>query len=377
MIPPSRILLKEQIQEITEQLVLVSKGNTRWFDKRGIEINSKGMTSILNIKPGAELNHWNDLTNGLIINHFGSTLSFPFVHFYHWGEKPVTVNFQNCDLVEKLDGKIICVCFPQKSIIKPCWHTKTNISDYDYSDDTLQLADPLINKIKFNYGDVDYTYMFEMVNGNSLTKYDPIKHGLYLIGGRHLPTMSECSEDELDKSATRMNVLQPDKWSINGWSDAYKIMRDIKDCEGFIARDKTTGERVIIEKQYSITRQLKYTYKRLLPIYLSGDRDDYENRYPETKGKFDLIERSINDRVNAVIKTSSKWRNSTETYNRREIIEFIHAAANIPTWMNRIIMRLIYEKDDDLSMRRIAREEIYNISHSNLKDILGLKDEVG
>lgn len=241
---------KAQLIEMCDQII---ENNLIWFDNHGIHLSAKTNCYILSRKPHSLLNHWNKLTNGLVISKSGEIWSFPMEYMPTYGEDG-DFFISASDLEEKLDGHLISLCFPTKSIKKPCWHTKNSIStstdDLESGEDKeiFNSLSKMLKNINYNWNDAQTTLVFELVDGSKKIKYSDIRKGLYLIGGRKLATNDELTSEELDATADRLRLPRPEVWnSVKSWLDIKEIYDEIRknkiDFEGFIIRDYGYGTR--------------------------------------------------------------------------------------------------------------------------------------
>lgn len=385
MIPHNIALLREQVSEIGRQLIQSAHGIESWFKKWNIHVENKISCWVLSTKPGAEINHWNRLTNGMVIDRNGSCWSFPFMHFYNLGEKNApNVNMHVSDVIEKIDGHAVCACFPARDASHPMWHNDVCIDcspfDNGRKESVVLNFIKSINKVRFTVFDLDYTYMFQLINEDAPTQYTKEKYGLYLVGGRRLTDFNEYDEKELDQIANRFQVMRPGRWTTHsGWEGIQPILEK-NDLPGFLLRERNDGLRIKLERKRCLDRKeseerskklnKKTKYKRLLPEYQEGKAAEVISKYPESKDKFDKIETSLTDRIKFVIQRVEHWKMSTPHMTRRDIVEALRTSDE-PSWARNFIIKLIYEEEP---LEPLIRNDLLRITHGHLRRILGLRD---
>jgi hypothetical protein len=212
----------EKMQNLLDTIVnKLVNGDFTWFEQNDIVVKTKGEYWVLNYHKIADKNEYNMLTRGLVVGPKG-IISFPFARFLNYGEpKAANVDFNNADVMEKLDGSMVGVCFPSGDVNKPVWHFRNLLSTYQQDRDFVikgfvhneeaQLLDEVkvyLDQITFPKELVDYTLIFEFISRCNavVTRYEPEQYGLYLIGARHLPSLKEMDENELDWTAHYLKV---------------------------------------------------------------------------------------------------------------------------------------------------------------------------
>lgn len=388
MIPHNIGLLKERIAEISIQLKAEDTSfhvARKFFSNRGIEIFDKLSHWILRRVPGAETNPWNSLTNGLVIPRLNpsgkkdvtSIWSFPFTKFFVPGEL-FAPEFGMGTLVEKIQGTPICVCFPSRVWAfndKPnpvfCHTLQMSGNSIDESNPettTLAEARKLIESIEFGAQDIGSTFMFEYIRPGS-DWYADNRVGLHLVGARQMSNFDEYSERELDDVAKRFRVGRPEIWyDLRTWKDMASILHKDK-YPGYIVRFDD-GRRLKLEKASILYKNSKkLTYKKLIPMWLDGQRHHVQKSNPESAALFDELEKTIDKTVIWLADTISKLR-VIHTLPRRDQMEAIRKAS-IAKWAHRFVMRGIHE--DPVEVPAMMRNELLRMSPGVLKSTLELK----
>ena len=133
---------KRRLQTIISNAV---GGNSRWLTQQNIWVGDKGSYFVLNYGPG-QRNEFDRLVRGMVIRKpdvkvadlLSLIVSFPFVRFHNQHEKEAApVNFQNAQMIEKLDGTMVGVFFDGSELR---WHTRKMICTHP-SD--LELTAPI------------------------------------------------------------------------------------------------------------------------------------------------------------------------------------------------------------------------------------------
>ena len=125
---------KQRLREIIQHLIA---GDKDWLSQQWILVGKKQGYWILNYLQGPR-NDYNRLVRGLVVQQpptgwTGDPLSliksFPFVRFFNQGEKEADpVNMSNSEMLEKLDGTMVGVFFPDGNVTKPQYHTRKMMS---------------------------------------------------------------------------------------------------------------------------------------------------------------------------------------------------------------------------------------------------------
>ncbi len=351
---------KNAIRTIIGELI---NENADWFKQYNIGVRSKDDFWVLNYGPGPR-NNFNRLVRGMVVQKpvvgfQGDVLSlirsFPFIRFYNQGEaEAAAVDFSNAEMLEKMDGTMVGVFFPNGS---PEFHTRKMLSTFK-DDMNLGITTfagsfakfmPEIKKyvIKLNFGleDQDFTYIFEFVHEISyvLTKYLPSQYGLYLLGARNVKTHEEFSEDQLDLVAKKIGAFRPRRFEVI--SDFEQIQQMFKTCcennadfEGFVFRDKITGHRLKVkDPDYVAKHHLldNSSFRRLIPIILKEEEEEVMAVLPHTIPRVAEFKKIFNDYVETVIQITKEWQ--AKGLSGRELTVAIFGEEMLPKWKRRLL----------------------------------------
>jgi hypothetical protein len=327
--------LLDKLRFIADNLTL---GNHEWFLAHGIVAKNKGDYWVLNYQQFADKNEYNVLTRGLVIARDGTIASCPFFRFFNYGEPHAArVDFDNADVLEKLDGSLVGVFFPEGDVTQPVWHFRSLISAYardrgfaikgfvlnEAETPLLMEVEPFLNHVRFSDDLKDHSLVFEFISRANavITRYEPHQHGLYLIGARHLTTLRELSEDELDELAKRLTLRRPRRWRANSYEEVRAMMAHFpQDYEGFVIRDRSSGERIKIKSEDYLRRHrllTKLNYRSLVPVWLQGERGEIEAYFPQTVKIFDEIAACHRRFVEQAVSLLQSWRDRKAT--RKEV----------------------------------------------------------
>lgn len=312
--------------------------NHNWFLDNGIIVKDKGNYWVLNYVQYADKNPYNVLTRGLVVHKSGRIASCPFFRFFNYGEPTAAaIDFANADILEKLDGSLVGVFFPE-GVDSPFWHFRSLLSAHQkdrefaikgfvFNEESPLLMEvyPYLKSIEFKEDLKEYSLMFEFISRANavVTKYDPDQYGLYLIGARHLPTLSELTELELDELARTLGIRRPKRWDASSYEEVIRMMEEFpkeKVYEGFVIRDRITGERNKIKNEDYLKRHrllTKLNYKNLIPLYFDGERGEIEAYFPQSKEIFDKIETAYTNMVKEALKVLLFWQD--KKVSRKEV----------------------------------------------------------
>jgi hypothetical protein len=301
--------------------------NQNFFNKYCIDYGIKKENWVLNYRQGEERNQVNRLCRGLVVNQAtGTIVSFPFTRFFNYGEKEAdSISFPEAEIMEKMDGSLVAVSFPSANIDQPLWQTRKMLSTFDsefigksFKGDPIKLINLIgqyVKKLNFTNGHLSHTWMFEFIHEHTrvITNYENNRHGLYLIGGRNLHTYSELSENYLDRVAQEIGAKRPRRWSLveTSHEEVVKLFESQpKDFEGFIARQKNTPYRVKIKSEDYLKRHHLLTntsYKRLLPLWFSGEHLEVLAYLPHILSKIETIEIKFSTFVKQSVAAIDYW----------------------------------------------------------------------
>lgn len=395
---------KEYIREIIRKLISDDKA---WFQENFILVGDKGKYWILNYRQGPRNPH-NVLVRGMIVQkpdaHWhGDELdlirSFPFTRFFNHGEADAAhVNFSNSKMLEKLDGTMIGIFFPHGND-SPEFHTRkmTSLNDEDmkrkitsfhgkeYS--FLPTIKQYVDRLTFDKSDVNYTYVCEFLHEVSyvVTKYTPEQHGLYLLGARNIRTHKELTEKELDAVSKRIGTRRPHAYdAVADLSQIEKMFQlaavDTPDFEGYVFRDKETGNRVKVKDPAYVKKHHALdstSFKALLPKILEGEEDEILAYLPHFKSRVDEIKEAYNKFLNKITDKVLEWK--AKNLSPRELSLRLFGEENpLPKWELRLkkmrgeeVPKFTSPEDD-----KFTRNTILSYSSYPEKDIKGKVDEV-
>ena len=297
--------IAERISEISRRVMAADEA---WLDMHDIDVSVKARHFMLNYRQFGDSNTFNVLCRGTVLSReSGQLLSLPFERFFNVGQSHAAkVDFANSDLLEKLDGCMLCVFFENDQRV---WHTRGMISadprDMKLESKAfvggetsciLQAAERYLDAMRGIPPSNDATYIFEMVDPSTrvITNYQPEQCGLYLTGIRWLSTFEESSESVLDLTSRWTGLWKrPRRWSATSLEAARLLMQDHPpDFEGYVVRDRLTGARVKLKSQSYLDRHHcigKTSIKRLVRLWLAGERAELEAYFPELASEFDRI----------------------------------------------------------------------------------------
>lgn len=327
---------KNNLREVIKHLI---SGDQSFFDLHGIDVKDSGHHWMLNYNIASTHNEYNRLTRGLIVQKPTGPIadpmqlikSFPFIRFFNKHEiQADPVDLTNAEMIEKLDGTMVGIYFPTKNPSDPHWHTR-KMSSSDEKDmsakisafhggtyEFLPLIGSYVKKIPFTKQDVDYTFVFEFIHDVSMvvTKYRAEQHGLYLIGARNLVSLKEMNETELDQTAKKLGVNRPRRWdSIANESSIRAMMKQIaqetQGFEGFVFRDKDTGNRVKVKdedyvKLHHMIDGMKF--KSLIQKVLEGEEGEILAYFSHAKPKIEEIKKALEKFTNHIIEKIKYWQ---------------------------------------------------------------------
>jgi len=387
--------MHDKLRLIVDNLRL---GNREWFLANCIVAKDKGDYWMLNYHKIADKNEYNVLTRGLVVGKDGTLASIPFFRFFNYGEPlAAKVDFSNADVMEKLDGSMVGVFFPEKDVTKPVWHFRSLISaskqDRDFvikgfvhneEAPLLNEVEPYLNQITFTEDLKDYTLIFEFVSRCNavVTRYEPEQYGLYLIGARHLPTLHELSEDELDALGARLKIRRPRRWDADSYEEVLAAMAKFpkdKVYEGFIIRDRKTGQRIKIKNEDYLKRHRlldKLSYKNLVPLWFGGEQDEILSYFPKTKEIFDKIEEAVRVFVDKAVDALYYWQHRDGT--RKDKALGIQATIGKHPVVS-IVFKFLEDRDEKDVIHKKVMDYLGDMAENRVRVLvehLGLKDDV-
>lgn len=346
-------------------------GNKVFLDEKAISVKDKGDRWMLNYIQGGGRNEFNRLVRGMVVGKPDMTQyayirsgrldvlsfieSFPFSRFFNRAESDAAVvDLANSDMIEKLDGTMVGVFFPDGNFRNPQWHTRkmvsTNPDDLALKITTLhggqyrllELIGEYVKKLHqetFDSGHTsafgrafglgtNYTFVFEFIHEASFvwTKYQPEQYGLYLIGARELwGDFRELSEKELDDVGNQTGIRRPR--IMDAVTDEAAIMESMKKAcsetsgfEGFVFRDRLTGNRIKLkDEDYVKFHHMidRLTSKNLVSKVLEGEGDEIVAYFPSARERIDKILSGLSRLVETVSEQTVLWNSKGLT--RKEV----------------------------------------------------------
>lgn len=358
--------------------------NERWLSKHNIWAGQKGEYVVVNYASG-ERNEFDRLVRGLVLRHSKRQLtdeldhivSFPFIRFYNQHEEnAASINFQNSQMVEKLDGTMVGV-FSEGDV--PRWHTRKMISTHSadaasvvrgLNGETYRFLDVIgefVQRVRWNKADRDMTFIFEFIHHacRGRTEYRSDQFGLYLIGARHLKTHREMSEEELQELAARLDVSRPRLWDALEENAAIeKMMREMREetpgFEGFVFRDRDSGERIKIKdpdyvKWCHMLNEI--SFKRLVPLYLKGESKEILAYLPMASDRIEKIEEKVHGYLDLVVESCLRWRDEAkrDRLNRKRLYAEVSGEFKDKFLIGQI-MKHFEESDDEVIFEKVKAD---------------------
>jgi len=327
---------KDRIRTIIRKLIQDDKP---WFREHEIQVGDKGAYWIINYNQGGR-NEYNTLVRGMVVrkpdaswrgDELALIASFPFTRFFNKGEQEAApIDFGASEMLEKMDGSMVGVFFPDGDPNNPQWHTRRMLSthgpdmqmvitSFDKQNQYrfMNLIGEMVKKLKFEKTDTKMTYVFEFVHEASkvLTQYDQSQWGLYLLGARNIRTHRELTEDKLDETAKRIRSKRPRRWKTSGdQQEIQRLMdeleRTTKNFEGAVFRDPK-GQRVKLKRDdyVKLHHMLdKLSYKHLIPVVLNGEEDEVLAHFPEAQEMIDEFKERFQAFIEYVMERIEHWK---------------------------------------------------------------------
>jgi len=343
-----------RLQEIYENV-----NNKEWLDSKNIGRVTKGGLHILNYNQGGPRNEYNRLTRGAIFLAdntyplYDGIVSLPFTRFFNYGEKDAAlINLDNSDMIEKLDGTMVSVTQRNDSWRPAVYQTRRLVStspeDMNLTVTSfqgkpfklMQLIGEYVSKLKLQE---NITYTFELIHEASFvwTKYKPEEWGFYLIGARRLiynPKLHkafdpedfypELSETELNSVALDIGAKRPKLWDgVGDFAVITNLMdqakRDRADFEGFVFRDRKTGERLKLKDADYVQHHKmlgKYSVSDLVKAVLEGEIEEVAAYYPHLLKPMEDLKEAIDQYYSKAV-NACRYMNRMDRYTRAEIYE--------------------------------------------------------
>lgn len=409
-------LQKERIREIIQHVITDDRD---WLRDNFILVGDKGDYWILNYLQGPR-NEYNCLVRGMVVRkptfleavkeiHYSNELSliasFPFIRFFNHGESEAAcVDFSNADMIEKMDGTMVGVFFtPDRH-----FHTRKmcSVDERDlgkkitsfYGKDFafMPTIKTYVDDVNFSSFDKIFTFVFEFIHEASyvLTKYSPEQYGLYLLSARNNFTHRELSESELDEIAVRLGVRRPTLF--DSVDDLDKIQEmfdsvDVEDFEGFVFRDRVTGNRVKVKDPEYVRKHHildETSYKRILPRILEGEEEEVLAYFPHLLPRVEEVKKYYNTFLETTVSKVLEWK--VKGLSNRDLAIQLFGEQQVPKWERRLKKlhgedtKVISGEDNKfmrnmiLSLHTLSESEIYSKVDQELKSIaLGVGNNNG
>lgn len=336
----------QQLRTIIRKLIV---GDETFFDNQEISWDVKGDYWVLNYGLKGRT-QYNRLCRGLVIKKPKNFLwgwlfplkliaSFPFTRFFNHGESYVNSQGEKCiagldfatsTMVEKLDGTMVGVFFPQSS--KPQWHTRRMISTHEvdmqmkiagFHNEKLfslmSLIGDYVDILHFEDAPTNYTYIFEFIHENNrvVTQYGSVWNGLWLLGMRNLETLEEVTDQQLlDRVAKKIGCCRPKIFEVqhNKIEQIKVIMNEyeefVENFEGVVFID-LQGNRLKLKRvEYVELHHMlgELSYKHLTPKILTGEEDEIIAYFPHAKILVDKFKQHYEDFCKVVVSRIRYWK---------------------------------------------------------------------
>lgn len=405
---------QDGLKTIINKLV---QGDMDWMKEKDILVGDKGSFWILNYGM-KDKNEFNRLVRGLVVQKpqqgfSGNVLqlikSFPFIRFFNQDEPQADkINMNNSEMLEKMDGSMVGLFFPNGDPKDPHWHTRKMLSSHQPDLDLvvggfgggqykfMQIIGQYVRQLNFNEEDTYHTYVFEFIHTASavLTKYKKEQYGLYLLAGRNLQTHNEESENSLDEIAARIGARRPSRWDAVADEQQIsqmmeKIASEIEDFEGMVFRDRETGKRIklkdpgYVEKHHLLG---DLSFKRLVPQVLDGEENEIIAYFPQAKKLVDEIKNRHKDFKEKTIETIKAFR-AYKDLPRKELWTKANDAIKEP-FIKSCVMRHLETEDLNSAIEEELRKmatttfdkktyagtQTFRTASGKYLDMIGLKD---
>ena len=365
---------QDRIRTIISRLIADDK---EWLRKQAILVGDKGHS--------CPRNEYNRLVRGMVVRKpqpgfngdvLKLIISFPFIRFFNYGEPDAAnVNFSNAEMIEKLDGTMVSVAFPEGDPSNPQYHTRKMVSSHaddmtktitGFNGTTYNLMGEIgkyVKRIPFSEEDVRRTYVFEFIHAASavVTKYQPEQYGLYLLAGRDLDTHHEMDQKGLDGVAARLGIKRPRRWDSHAdFAEIEKMMTqtaaEIEDFEGFVFQDRATGNRLklkdpaYVKKHHAIDNT---KLSNLLLKVLEGEEEEIIAYFPKAKEKVDLIKDKYNEYLQHVLGKVQEWR--AKGLSGRDLSVALFGENPMSKWE----LRLKKMRGEPVSNRKVAEPDSF------------------
>lgn len=393
------------------------QGDMAWMKNHDILVGNKGAFWILNYGM-KDKNDLNRLARGLVVQKpqegfSGDPLqlikSFPFIRFFNQGEPQADkINMSNAEMLEKMDGTMVGVFFPNGNPKDPHWHTRKMLSSHQPDMELtvggfgggqhrlMAIIGQYVRQLNFNEEDAYHTYVFEFIHTASavLTKYNEEQYGLYLLAGRNLQTHEEESEDALDEIAAKIGARRPSRWDAVADDQEIaqmmkKVASEVEDFEGMVFRDRETGKRVKLKEPGYVEKHHllgDLSFKRLVPQVLDGEEEEIVAYFPQARELVDEIKQKHEDFKEKTVETIKAFR-AYRDLPRKQLWQKVNDAVKEP-FIKSSIMRHLNTEDLDSAIEEELRKmaivsfdketyagtQTFRAASGKYLDMLGLRD---
>lgn len=354
----------EEKEKIRLTIQKLRENDKEWLVQQDIRVGHKANYWVLNYGISTK-NEYNRLFRGMVVakpqdcfngDNLELIVTFPFIRFFNTVEGNVApIDYENAEMLEKLDGTMVCVSFPDKKCETPLYSTRKMVSaepkDINFKVTSfigkkfpfMPLIGSYVKKLDFCEAELNHTYIFEFIHEASyvVTKYRPEQYGLYLIGARNVITHKELSELELDSMARNVGAFRPRRWNATQ-AEAQRIIAEASietpDFEGFIFRDKVTGNRAKLKNLDYLRKHRALTdvrsFRTLAPLVLQGEADEIVGYFPHAKQNVDEILRVYENYVDEVTAKVLSWK--LKGLEKKQLALELHGQHVLPKWQRRL-----------------------------------------
>jgi len=187
------------------------------------------------------------LCRGMVIDKNGHLASMPFTRFFNYHEPECeSVDISTATIQEKLDGSLISVWYTGTE-----WEITTRGSFYP-NENAHNFKETFIRLFNnFDKLQPGVTYLFEMMSRENriVTKYDD--EFVVLIGARHIGTMKEYCQGQLDEMASNIGVRRPKIFEASDVDECRRLFDNMKDEEeGLVVVDKNFNRFKLKQESY-------------------------------------------------------------------------------------------------------------------------------
>lgn len=253
---------------------------------------------------------------------------FPFVKFFNVGEVYADkIEWDNCQVQEKIDGSLIKVWFDDT------WHISTNncidafkckiendLCPYD------SFGDMFFNNFKYienpsDFLNKNYTYMFEMVSPYTKIVVDYPKVDIYHIGTRNNLTGEEINEN--------IDIKNPKLFNLNTEQEIKEAASKLPfNEEGYVVVDKNFNRVKIKSPAYVNAHRLVNNHvinrEKILGLIRANEQSEflsyfpeYENDFKDIENRFLLYKNTLNE-IQKIVEKSDMTIKEFALFNKKE-----------------------------------------------------------